>query len=153
MTSQQACRTNRSTVVEAWLRRCGSPDARASDAPRRSVLHIAAAHGAGNVCRAALLAGRRPQPMTDDAGDRPLHLAAAGGSGACVKVLLDHGADAALPGRPRARCEDARSERGEHGLRAADLEAAGGAVAGGHADRLSKSSVGRPAPGVEITIH
>ena len=24
----QACRTNRSTVVEAWLRRCGSPDAR-----------------------------------------------------------------------------------------------------------------------------
>ena len=46
----QACRTNRSTVVEAWLRRCGTPDARASDAPRRSVLHIAAAHGAGNVC-------------------------------------------------------------------------------------------------------
>ena len=35
--------------------------------------------------------------MTDDAGDRPLHLAAASGSGACVKVLLDHGADASLP--------------------------------------------------------
>ena len=92
----QACRTNRSTVVEAWLRRCGSPDARASDAPRRSVLHIAAAHGAGNVCRAALLAGADPN-LCDDAGDRPLHLAAAHGSGACVKVLLDHGADAALP--------------------------------------------------------
>ena len=92
----QACRTNRSTVVEAWLRRCGTPDARASDAPRRSVLHIAAAHGAGNVCRAALLAGADPN-LTDDAGDRPLHLAAAGGSGACVKVLLDHGADASLP--------------------------------------------------------
>ena len=92
----QACRTNRSTVVEAWLRRCGSPDARASDAPRRSVLHIAAAHGAGNVCRAALLAGADPN-LCDDAGDRPLHLAAATGSGACVKVLLDHGADASLP--------------------------------------------------------
>ena len=93
---QQACRSNRSTVVEAWLRRCGSPDARASDAPRRSVLHIAAAHGAGNVCRAALLAGADPN-LCDDAGDRPLHLAAASGSGACVKVLLDHGADASLP--------------------------------------------------------
>ncbi|CAH0373309.1 unnamed protein product [Pelagomonas calceolata] len=93
---QQACRTNRSTVVEAWLRRCGSPDARASDAPRRSVLHIAAAHGAANVCRAALLAGADPN-LCDDAGDRPLHLAAASGSGACVKVLLDHGADASLP--------------------------------------------------------
>ena len=92
----QACRTNRSTIVEAWLRRCGTPDARASDAPRRSVLHIAAAHGAANVCRAALLAGADPN-LTDDAGDRPLHLAAAGGSGACVKVLLDHGADASLP--------------------------------------------------------
>ena len=92
----QACRTNRSTVVEAWLRRCGTPDARASDAPRRSVLHIAAAHGAANVCRAALLAGADPN-LTDDAGDRPLHLAAAHGSGACVKVLLDHGADASLP--------------------------------------------------------
>ncbi len=92
----QACRTNRSTVVEAWLRRCGSPDARASDAPRRSVLHIAAAHGAANVCRAALLAGADPN-LHDDAGDRPLHLAAANGSGACVKVLLDHGADASLP--------------------------------------------------------
>ena len=92
----QACRTNRSTIVEAWLRRCGTPDARASDAPRRSVLHIAAAHGAANVCRAALLAGADPN-LTDDAGDRPLHLAAANGSGACVKVLLDHGADASLP--------------------------------------------------------
>ena len=92
----QACRTNRSTVVEAWLRRCGTPDARASDAPRRSVLHIAAAHGAANVCRAALLAGADPN-LTDDAGDRPLHLAASHGSGACVKVLLDHGADASLP--------------------------------------------------------
>ena len=92
----QACRTNRSAVVEAWLRRCGTPDARASDAPRRSVLHIAAAHGAANVCRAALLAGADPN-LTDDAGDRPLHLAAAHGSGACVKVLLDHGADASLP--------------------------------------------------------
>ena len=91
-----ACRTNRSTVVEAWLRRCGTPDARSADAPRRSVLHIAAAHGAANVCRAALLAGADPN-LTDDAGDRPLHLAAAGGSGACVKVLLDHGADASLP--------------------------------------------------------
>ena len=91
----QACRTNRAGPVEAWLRRCGSPDARSSEAPRRAVLHIAAAHGAANSCRAALLAGADPN-LADDAGDRPLHLAASHGSGACVKVLLDHGADASL---------------------------------------------------------
>ena len=119
----QAVRTGDADAVRALLTAGGDASATDPTDPRTpSALHLAAAAGNVEVCRALLEHGATVDAVTSSAeapwGRTPLMVAAAAGYGEVVSALLEHGADPQL--------QDRDYEEGER--TALMLAAAGGNV-------------------------